>query len=447
MVLTSLRKRAGQLLRLEPFWLLLMGPLILFPGRWLLLAWQPWVVFALFAFPLLRLALDWGRLALHSPVTLPIVLMLLWLPVNIWAAPDRPLAWVAAGYLLFGVAWYGALVRWPPARRQPAWIAGFLLLAVCGLALVAPPLVNWKTEFRLFHLPIYDWFDAIHLDLGETIHANILAAALVLVLPLLLALLLYPWQEFITLPGQTGRQSPAGQGRLLTLGLRLLLGLSFVYVTGLLILTQSRGAALATVFILPLTLLLRWPRLWRLAPLAVALGAVAVWWLGPSVIAEELSKEGSLGGWQGRLDVWNFSLMALQDFVFTGVGIGSFTITLPLLYPLPFDVTGFPHAHNLFLQVGLDLGLPGLIAYLAILINLFVMAIGLLRRSQLSPLQRSLTIGATAALVGFLIHGLVDAAAWGVKLAFLPWLLFALITALYLDENNTPEPNHKTPIG
>lgn len=429
--LTSLRTRAVRLLWLEPFWLVLSGPLVLFPGRWLSPAWQPWVILGLLFLPALRLLLGLARPALHSPLTIPILLILLWLPVNLWAAPDPELGWSAAGYLVYGIAWYGALVRWPPTRRQPGWIAGLLVLAGCGLALIAPPFVIWKSDFRLFHLPLYSWLEAIHIDVGETIHANILAAVLVLVAPLLLALLLHPWQ-----PGQ---RLPAGQGRRLVLILRLLIGCSFIYVTGLVVLTQSRGGLLAIAVTLPLTLLLRWPKLWRLAPLAGGLAVLAVWWVGPATVAEELSRDGSLGGWQGRLDVWHFSLTALQDFVFTGIGIGNFVVTLPLLYPLPFDVTGFPHAHNLLLQVGLDLGLPGLIAYLALIINLFVMAIALLRRPQLPALARTLTAGATAALAGLLIHGLVDAAAWGVKLAFIPWVLFALITALYYTVSS-PQP-------
>ena len=75
-------------------------------------------------------------------------------------------------------------------------------------------------------------------------------------------------------------------------------------------------------------------------------------------------------------------MYALQDFVFTGIGIGNFNLVIPQLYPyitIPPGVD-IPHAHNLLLQIGLDLGLPGLIAYLGLLINVFVMLVALLRR-------------------------------------------------------------------
>ncbi|HMN30720.1 MAG TPA: O-antigen ligase family protein, partial [Caldilineaceae bacterium] len=362
-----------RLLGMELLWLALLSPFVVFPGRWLPLAVQPLVILGLFCFPLVRLVKGQTRLVIDSPVTIPILLILLWLPVNIWVAPNSPLAWSAAGYLLYGIAWYGALVRWSAARGQPVMIARLLLSAGCGLALVAPPVVAWKADFRLFHLPIYDWFESIHINLGEGIHANILAGALTLILPLLLALLLHPWSTLTTLPWQPDRQLTTNQGRRLVLGVRFVLGLLFCYAAGLLVLTQSRGGLLATAATLPLIVLLRWPKLWRLTPVALVLVVLAIWWYSPSMVVDELSKDGSLGGWQNRLEMWHFSVMALYDFLFTGIGIGAFSITLPLLYPIPFDVAEFPHAHNLLLQVGLDLGLPGLIAYLALLINLFVM--------------------------------------------------------------------------
>ena len=39
----------------------------------------------------------------------------------------------------------------------------------------------------------------------------------------------------------------------------------------------------------------------------------------------------------------------------------------------------------------------------------------------------ALTAGALAASCGLLVHGLLDAVTWGTKLAFLPWLILAII--------------------
>lgn len=437
-VLTSLRTRTGRMLWLEPCWLVLLGPLVLFPGRWLSPAWQPWVILSLFLFPALRLPLAPTRLALHSPLTITVLLILLWLPVNLWAAPDPERAWGAVGYLVYGIAWYGALVRWPPARRQPAWVAGLLLLAGSGLALIAPPFVVWKPDFRLFRLPLYDRLVNLHIPLGEDIHANVLAGTLVIVIPLLFALLLaFESLEINRGPHPLRLKSGGKDKPLLRRVVNVLLILLFLYIVGLLVLTQSRGGYLGLGVGLALVLLLRWPRLWWLALPAVILAVLGVGQFGLSSILDQLSTDGTLGGWQSRLEVWSASYTAIGDFAFTGIGIGGFASVLPLLYPLPFDVVAFPHAHNLFLQVALDLGIPGLVAFLALLINLWVMALSLLRMPYLCSLHRALTMGATGGLAALLVHGLLDATTWGLKLAFAPWLLYALITLLFLHAHDT----------
>jgi putative inorganic carbon (hco3(-)) transporter len=410
----------------ELLWVLLLGLPILLPGRIIPEAWHPWVIAALFLWWPGRALAQWRRRPAgnwlpppHAPISWPLLLLLVWTLVTLWVWGPALAHWPELGYLAWGVALAVAFLHWPPAQHQPGWIAAFLLSAGCGLALVIPPFVAWKENFRLFRLPLYDWLLAARIDLGETIHANVLAGALSVLLPLLWALLLHPSSD--KTPSQLGRG-----------WLRWLFGLGFFYLLALMVLTQSRGGYLGTAAALPLVVMLRWPWLWRLAPLLALLSLGLVWWVGLGEVLEQLSQEGSLGGWSNRLEVWLQAGQALSDFPFTGVGLGAFATVLPLLYPLPFAIESFPHAHNLLLQVALDLGLPGLIAYLALLINLGAMAVSLLRRSTLSPLHRTLINGASGALLALLVHGVVDAAVWNVKLAFFPWLLYALITQLFL---------------
>ncbi len=67
-----------------------------------------------------------------------------------------------------------------------------------------------------------------------------------------------------------------------------------------------------------------------------------------------------------RLDVWTQAYAGLQDFPFTGMGFGTFRALLFLLYPTRISPSyNVGHAHNFFLQTGLDFGLPGLIAMIA----------------------------------------------------------------------------------
>ncbi len=397
---------------LEPFWILLLGLPIAFPGRFLPAQNHPALLGALFLFwPLRWLAT--GRLHRRTPMDWSLAFILLWLPVNLWASVDLSVSWVAAGYLLFGYTLCVALVNWPPAQEHPQWVAWAMLVVGGGLALLAPPITAWKKEFRLFRLPqVYDFFQSISLDLGETIHANLLAGLLVIALPLFLALAFF-WQG--------GRRWQ-----------RWILGLFTLLLLAILVLTQSRGGYLAGGIALALVLALRWPRLFYATPLALVGGLAVVLWLGPAQVLEMVGGDSTFGGANFRLEMWTNALYALSDFVFTGIGIGAFRQVMPLLYPFVSITPGSPsftHAHNLYLQIGLDLGLPGLIAWLALILVLFALLIPRVRRRD-GSLEWALAVGALGGLVAMLVHGLLDAVTWGTKLAFYPWMLYALIVLL-----------------
>lgn len=62
----------------------------------------------------------------------------------------------------------------------------------------------------------------------------------------------------------------------------------------------------------------------------------------------------------GRPELWSSALYGIQDFPFTGMGMNTFRQVVHVLYPL-FSISpemDIGHAHNEFLQAGLDLGIP-----------------------------------------------------------------------------------------
>ena len=264
-------------------------------------------------------------------------------------------------------------------QQKLHWSAWSLLITGGALTLASPIIVTWKPEFRLFHLPLYEQLQSISFNVGETIHANVLAG--VLLVPLLLAFSLL-WRQSVD-------RKVAQQIGLVVLMCVML----FMFI-----LTQSRAGYLGFSVGIGLWAILRWSRLlWGLPLLGIGL----IWLFqrfGIFSVLNGLAAGNSFGGWTGRLDIWTQSSHALQDFVLTGIGIGTFTLVIPLLYPLQVNIEGFPHAHNLFLQIGLDLGLPGLIAYLSIIISCFSMLVPLVRERS-DPLRWSLSIGQQQALL------------------------------------------------
>jgi putative inorganic carbon (HCO3(-)) transporter len=395
------------------------------------MVWHPfWVILLLAGWPLRWLA---GRKLssagqgvfppLQSPLSLPVLLLLCWLPVNLWASVVPETSWISIGYLVWGVALFVALINWPPVCNHPLWL-GVAVAAIGGaLTLCGPFLVTAEADAAGLFVFLQQATAPVGRRLGETINPNILAGVLAVAAPLLLAL---------ALPAQAGIVAAPGAAvvftRLRSFGFGLLALLTCAVLLG----TESRGALLATLVASVLVLILRWPQLlWALPGLLIVVGA-GLAWMGPWTAFEQISSGGSIGGWDERLEIWSRAVYAIQDFALTGIGIGAFHRVIPLLYPyvqISFGVE-VPHAHNLVLQVAVDLGLPGLIAYLAIYINLVIMLAAVLRQAS-GGMNRLLAVGAAGAVTAIMVHGLLDATLWGTKLAFFPWLVFALAVVVH----------------
>jgi putative inorganic carbon (HCO3(-)) transporter len=149
----------------------------------------------------------------------------------------------------------------------------------------------------------------------------------------------------------------------------------------------------------------------------------------------------SLNTLAGRVEIWSRAIFGIQDFPFTGMGMNTFRKVAPVLYPL-FNVSpeiDFGHAHNEFLQAALDLGIPGLIAFLALYIGSFWMLADTWRATRhLSPdteyrslVTRFVVLGLGGGLLAHLLYGLTDAVSLGAKPGILFWMLLGLITALH----------------
>jgi putative inorganic carbon (HCO3(-)) transporter len=165
----------------------------------------------------------------------------------------------------------------------------------------------------------------------------------------------------------------------------------------------------------------------------LVVGLAVSLWLGPERVLSEAIASATLGGSEGRGEVWTRALYILEDFPLTGVGLGAFTRVTDLLYPLfRYPPGAIGHAHNLFLQVGVDVGLPGLAAWLA----MYLLALAISWRAyRLGSVNgdwwmAGLGSGLFAGQIALGVHGLVDAVVWGmVRPAPLVWGVWGIIMA------------------
>jgi putative inorganic carbon (HCO3(-)) transporter len=133
-----------------------------------------------------------------------------------------------------------------------------------------------------------------------------------------------------------------------------------------------------------------------------------------------------------RAEIWSRAIYGIQDFSLTGMGLGTFRYIMPVLYPL-FTVSpeaDLGHAHNEWLQAGVDVGLLGLIAFVALQGLALVLAYRAFRQPA-PALLRWLMAGVLAGLVAHTVFGLTDAVALGAKPGVFFWLLLALTAAVW----------------
>lgn len=376
-----------------------------------------------------------GRLSVRTPADWAAALLVVLLVPAVWLSPLPEVSWRAGALLVAGLATFSTVVNWARDERRLWLIAWGLVAAGAALAMIAPLGVTWFATRQLGLAPT-ELYRSMPRLLSDTIHPNVLAGALTVIIPLPLALVVLG-----------GGGWGVAHRRWLRAGLNVLWITVWLLMAGVLVLTQSRGGYVATA-VATCAVLTAWRPYMGLTFIvlgeALALGYVR---LGGPGLADYLFSTGSIASWQGRLDIWVEAAAMLRDFPLTGVGIGVFREVMAAVYPLGERGAGTAdHAHNLLLQIGVDLGMIGLIAYLGLWLAATLGAWRAFRRLRragqpgLAPLA-ALAAGAGAGLIALMVHGMFDAVTWGTKPAFLAWAVLGLGVALG-DDSRQPTADH-----
>ncbi|MDQ3700487.1 MAG: O-antigen ligase family protein, partial [Chloroflexota bacterium] len=132
-----------------------------------------------------------------------------------------------------------------------------------------------------------------------------------------------------------------------------------------------------------------------------------------------------------RRQVWGLAGEMVQDFPFTGIGLGTFPRVAEVLYGsalLYGPEVELPHAHNLVLQVAVDLGLPGL-GFFTLLTACGTLAAHRAIAGAPSAPIRALAAGAAGGLLAYYLYGITDAIGLGEKPGLVYWILLAIVGA------------------
>jgi putative inorganic carbon (hco3(-)) transporter len=355
-----------------------------------------------------------GHFTIRTPGDVGIIILIVMVPITLWATAQPDKTQVQVLRLLSGIALYYAIVNWcKSVKRLRMMLIAFAALGL-GLALIAPISVEWAIDkLPLVPASLYQKFPPLFSD---TVHPNVLAGSLVILIPIILAEIIFAWGNLTRF--ERGLNSVALIVMLVVLGLSL-----------------SRGAWIALGIALIVMAILRWRRGWIGLVLSVIMAAIFIRWLGLSAVVQALDSSGTIGGLDGRLEIWSRAIYMIQDFPFTGIGMGSFGEVADTLYPLLlYPPDSIAHAHNLFLQIAVDLGIPGLIGWLVVLGSVVVASwkLYIYGRRNKEQLATGLGAGLLCSQIALVVHGMTDAVTWGmVRPAPIVWAIWGLAIACW----------------
>jgi putative inorganic carbon (HCO3(-)) transporter len=361
----------------------------------------------------------------RTPLNTSLFVLLVTVAVSLFATFDVRVSLGKVSGVVLGVFVFWAVTRWVDTpMRLGVGMLGFVL---AGAALSAIGLfgVSWTDKFPVLSAVLARLPRTIRGIPGaeEGFQPNAVAGCLVLFVPLQLALVALSPNEWLPETILTRRVD----------WMRPVQGLLIALTAGTLLLTQSRGAWTG-VIIATAACCVWFSRATRVAAaLATAVAVAAAIALGPGRVVDltiSQSGPGMAGNISGRLELWSRALYAIQDVPLTGMGMNTFRKVLPVLYPTVLTTGDVSHAHNHLLQAAVDLGIPGLVAYMSIWIVTGLLLVAVYRRSERRA-YRAMSAGLGAGLIAHFTFSITDAIPLGAKVGVLFWLTLAMVVALH----------------
>jgi O-antigen ligase len=324
-------------------------------------------------------------------------LLLIWLLRALWGSYEGivlPADALAATLLLYG-GWLGITLLWTPVAsisKLTFWWAAAWPLAF-WLFLLAPARTALWPRIAVLMLAgglalavtgMYQWLVRHEVPSGPFLDQNLYAA--------LLSLMIFPVAGYFLIKLHEGQRRAC-----------YFLAAAYFILCLAVAFTKSRGGALAfaggfAVLAAMTGRRMGWKALALLGVLAVGAFAIAnIAWQG-GVVERMATLENPYSAGQGRFLIWERSWQMLKEHPWWGIGLGIY----PLLWPAyrhPDDGSAGYFAHNDYLQIWLDAGLPGLVLFLAV----WVAAARVVRRLQKRTASRPGRLAEMAGLAAGLV--------------------------------------------
>lgn len=124
-----------------------------------------------------------------------------------------------------------------------------------------------------------------------------------------------------------------------------------------------------------------------------------------------------------RLKWWSIAVETIKDNPLFGVGMNRMRLHPEIGYEKS-------HVHNHFLNTAAELGIPGLLAYLALVTGSLYMCVKVFQNSGILWMK-SAALGLGCGQIAHFLFGFIDAIPLGAKVGIFFWISLSMITALY----------------
>jgi len=218
-----------------------------------------------------------------------------------------------------------------------------------------------------------------------------------------------------------GYKATTKKGRMILFGLVTMFG-------ACLVLTYSRGAWLSLLAVIGVYgMLCNRKIFWLLIllPVAMLCGHDAILERIMSII-NPTDTSSTL-----RIALWESTIAMIMDKPLLGIGWGSYWLVYPEydFFLNNANVKIF-HAHNMYLNIAAEIGIPGLITFLYLMYGHVRLALSVLS-GAFASWSSGLMLGIIAAIGGIIINGLTDYVMFNIQLSMLYWLLNGLIVIVW----------------
>lgn len=361
---------------------------------------------------------------------LPMGIFLITAAVGVWAAYDREAAWAKFWLLVAGILLYYALASQP--RENLKIVAGFMSALAGGIALFFLLTYNWQNQPADFDVlnRLGIWWMAVRPQINiQSPSPNFMGGISAMLLPYpffmglkairerdLLAVVFFGLVGGLAFIGLLMTSSRAAWGALsIALGIYILWVLAGWVVQSSSILEKGKVFNRRQLFTYMLLLLG---------------GLVIVLFLSsPSGVEAQFNSLPGLRDGESRLNLYKNSLPLFRDFFFTGGGLNAFA-GLYSRYVLVIPQFFFGYSHNLLLDIAIEQGIFGILAFGAI----FLGSIWLLIADKNFQSHHWAVL---ASLVVIGLHGLLDDALYGERGT--PFLFLSLGLVLAVAHPQIPD--------